>query len=126
MNRIIGTFDDDGRQFYQRIVGPTADQKFKQAVEENDMLVMSEVSTRYLHTKAGTDATLRIGTWHLDRGRYAQAAHTFRLFALRNTKDELPTPLLYKAALAYKRQAGSDPTFGKEAQKYWELFEKSS
>jgi outer membrane protein assembly factor BamB/tetratricopeptide (TPR) repeat protein len=126
VNRIIGTFDDDGRQFYQRIVGPTADQRFKQAIDDNDMLAMAEVSTRYLHTKAGADATLRIGTWHLDRGRYAQAAHTFRLFALRNTKDELPTPLLYKAALAYKRQAGSDATFAAEAKRYWDLFEKAS
>lgn len=126
VNRIIGTFDDDGRQHYQRIVGPTADQKFKMAEEENDMLLMAEVSTRYLHTKAGAAATIRIGTWHLDRGRYAQAAHAFRMFALRNPKDELKPDLLFKAALAYKRQAGSDPTFAKEAQKYWELFEKAT
>ena len=126
VNRIIGTFTDDGREFYQRIAGPTAQQKFKQAEEENDMLLMAEVSTRFLHTKAGADATLKIGTWHLDRGRYAQAANAFRLFALRNTKDELPVPLLYRAALAYKRQAGSDPTFGKQAKEYWDLFEKAS
>lgn len=126
VNRIIGTFNDDGRQFYQRITGPTADQKFKQALDENDMLLMAEVSTRYLHTKAGAEATLRIGTWHLDRGRYAQAANAFKMFALRNPKDELPAPLLYKAALAYKRQAASDPGFGKEAERYWGLFEKAS
>ena len=118
VNRIIGTFNDDGRQFYQRIVGPTADQKYKQAEDENDMLLMAEVSTRYLHTKAGAAATIRIGTWHLDRGRYAQAANTFRLFALRNPKDQLPADLLFKAALAYKRQAASDPTFAKEATRY--------
>src|SRR5215204_4662001 len=100
VNRIVGTFNDDGRQFYQRIVGPTADQKFKQAVDENDMLLMAEVSTRYLHTKAGADATVRIGTWHLDRGRYAQAANAFKMFALRNPKDTLPPDLLFKAALA--------------------------
>src|SRR5947209_7488735 len=79
VNRIIGTFDDDGRQFYQRIVGPTADQKFKQAVDENDMLLMAEVSSRYLHTKAGAEATVRIGTWHVDGGRYPQAANTIRM-----------------------------------------------
>ncbi len=110
VNRIIGTFDKSGLEFYQQIVGPTAEQKYKQAEEENDMLLMAEVSTRYLHTKAGAAATIRIGTWHLDRGRYAQAAHTFRMFALRNPDDELPAPLLFKAALAYKRQAASDPT----------------
>jgi outer membrane protein assembly factor BamB/tetratricopeptide (TPR) repeat protein len=126
VNRIIGTFDDDGRQFYQRLVGPTADQKYKQAEDENDMLLMAEVSTRYLHTKAGAAATIRIGTWHLDRGRYAQAANAFRLFLLRNPKDKLDAPLLFKAALAYKRQAASDPTFAKEAQRYWDLFEQAS
>lgn len=126
VNRIIGTFSDEGRQFYQRIVGPTADQKYKQAEADNDMLLMAEVSTRFLHTKAGAAATLRIGTWHLDRGRYAQAANAFRLFALRNPKDELPADLLFKAALAYKRQAASDPTFAKAAQEYWDKFETAS
>jgi len=126
VNRIIGTFDDAGRDFYQLKVGPTADQKYKQAEDENDMLLMAEVSGRYLHTKSGAKATLRVGTWHLDRGRYAQAAHTFRMFLLRNPKDELDPPLLYKAALAFKRQEASDPTFGKEAKKYWDLFEKAS
>jgi outer membrane protein assembly factor BamB/tetratricopeptide (TPR) repeat protein len=126
VNRIIGTFDDDGREFYQRHIGPTADQKYKMALEDNDMLLMAEVSTRYLHTKAGADATVRIGEWHLDRGRYAQAAHTFRMFALRNPKDELPTELLFRAALAFKRQSSSDATFLKEAEKYWALFEKAS
>ena len=56
-------------------------------------------------------ATVRIGTWHLDRGRYAQAANAFRMFALRNPNDKLDAPVLFKAALAYKRQAASDPTF---------------
>src|SRR5262245_40418570 len=126
VNRIIGTFNDEGRQFYQLKVGSTADQKYKQAEDENDMLVMAEVSGRYLHTKSGAKATLRVGTWHLDRGRYAQAAHTFRMFLLRNPKAELDPPLLYKAALAFKRQEASDSTFGKEAKKYWDLFEKAS
>ncbi|HKB05666.1 MAG TPA: PQQ-binding-like beta-propeller repeat protein, partial [Gemmataceae bacterium] len=126
VNRIIGTFPDEGRQFYQRIVGPTADQKYRQAEDENDMLLMAEVSGRYLHSKAGAAATVRLGTWHLDRGRYAQAAHTFRTFLLRNPKDELPAEVLFRAALAFKRQQASDPSFGKEAAKYWELFEKTS
>jgi hypothetical protein len=116
VNRIIGTFNDDGRQFYQLKVGPTAEQKYKQADEENDMILMAEVSGRYLHTKAGAAATVRLGTWHLDRGRYAQAAHTFRTFLLRNPKDELPAEVLFRAALAFKRQQATDPSFGKQAQ----------
>jgi outer membrane protein assembly factor BamB/tetratricopeptide (TPR) repeat protein len=125
VNRIIGTFNKDGLEFYQQKVGPTADQKFKQALDDNDMLLMSEVSTRFLHTKAGAEATVRIGTWHLDRGRYAQAANAFRMFALRNPNDKLDPPILFRAALAYKRQAATDPTFAAKAKEYWDLFEKA-
>lgn len=125
VNRIIGTFNDDGRQFYQRIIGPDAEDKLKRAIEESDMGLMAEVSQRFLHTKAGAEATIRLGTWHLDRGRYQQAARTFKDLLLRNPKDELPPQLLFKAALAYKRQ-GADPEFAKAAQKYWDMFEKAS
>ncbi|WP_020470292.1 outer membrane protein assembly factor BamB family protein [Zavarzinella formosa] len=125
VNRIIGTFNDDGRKDYQRIVGPDADDKLKRAIEEGDMGLMAELSQRYLHSKAGAEATIRLGTWHLDRGRYQQAARTFKDLLQRNHKDELPAPLLFKAALAYKRQ-GKDPEFAKAAEKYWDMFEKVS
>ncbi len=125
VNRIIGTFNEDGRQFYQRIVGPDAEDKLKRAVEEGDMGLMAEISQRFLHTKAGADATVRLGTWHLDRGRYQQAARTFKDLLTRNHKDELPAALLYKAALAYKRQ-GNDAEFKAAADKYWAMFEKVS
>ena len=126
VNRIIGTkFRTEGLDFYQRIAGPTAEQKFKMAEDENDMLGIAEVSQRYLHTKAGAAATLRLATWHLDRGRYMQAANTLKLFLLRDTKDELPPPLLFKAALTFKR-AASDPETAKQAQAYWEKFEKAT
>ena len=90
------------------------------------MLLMAEVSTRYLHSKAGAAATIRIGTWHLDRGRYAQAAHAFRMFALRNPKDELPADLAVQGRTRLQAAVGTDPTFAKEAARYWEMFEKAS
>ena len=125
VNRIIGTFNDDGRKDYQRIIGPDAEDRLKRAIEDADMGMLAEISQRFLHTKAGAEATVRLGTWHLDRGRYQQAARTFKDLLLRNPKDELPPALLFKAALAYKRQ-GNDPEFAKAAQKYWEQFEKAS
>ena len=100
VNRIIGTFDKDGMEFYQQKWGPTAEQKYKQAEEENDMQLMAEVATRYLHTKAGAAATIRLGTWHLDRGRYMQAGKILKQLLLRDPKNELPPELTYKAALA--------------------------
>ena len=126
VNRIIGSkFKSEGLDFYQRIAGPTAEQKFKAAEDDNDMLGIAEVSQRYLHTKAGAAATLRLAGWHLDRGRYMQAANTLKLFLLRDTKEELPPPLLFKAALTFKRAAG-DPETAKQAQGYWDRFDKAT
>lgn len=125
VNRIIGTFNDDGRQFYQRIVGPDAEDRVKRAIDDNDMQMMGEISQRFLHTKAGAEATIRLGNWHLDRGRYIQAAMTFKILQLRNPKDELPPELLFRAAIAFKRQS-SDPVFAKQADEYWAKFEKAT
>lgn len=126
VNRIIGTkFKDEGRQFYQRLIGPTADQKLKLAEEDNDMLLMAEVSQRYLHTKAGAAGTLRLAGWHLDRGRYMQALESLKLFMTRDSKDELTPQLLYRAAITFKR-AGNDADKLKQAQEYWEKFEKAT
>lgn len=124
-SRIIGLFNEDGRKFYLRLIGPVAEEKLKEALDQGDMGLLAEVSQRYLHTKAGAEATIRLGSWHLDRGRYQQAARTFKTLLLRNPNDELPPALLFKAALAYKRQ-GDEPEFAKAATKYWEMFEKLS
>src|SRR5262249_60607520 len=52
VNRIIGTFPPQGRQFYQLAYGQEADAKLKKAIEENDKHLLAEVADRYLHTKA--------------------------------------------------------------------------
>lgn len=105
VNKLIGRFSKQGRDFYQREVGPTADQKLKEAMERGDVRQISEVSLRYFHTKAGAEATLWMGRNHLDRGRYNAAAETFRRFMERNQDDPIPANLNFMAALAWKNLA---------------------
>src|SRR5262249_9578415 len=83
-----------------------------------------EVAQRYLHTKAGAAAVLKLVTWHLDRGRYVQAGLALKTFMLRNPKDELPADLLFKAAIAFKRHGDAEKV--KEGKRYWDRFEKAS
>lgn len=104
-NKLIGRFSKQGRDFYQREMGPTADQKLKDATERGDYRLLSDVSHRYFHTKAGAEATVLLARHHLDRGRYMAAADTFRRFMDRNQDDPVPMTVNFMAALAWKRMS---------------------
>jgi outer membrane protein assembly factor BamB len=108
VNRMIGTFDKEGRQMYQLMYGAAAEDKLKKSLENNDKVLLAEVAEQYLHTKAGGEAAVLLGTWHLDRGRYIMAALTFQKLQLRNAEDPLTPQVLFKAALAYKRLGEKD------------------
>jgi len=104
-NLLIGRFSKQGRDFYQREFGPTADQKLKDATQRGDMQLLSDVSYRYFHTKAGAEATILLARFQLDRGHYNTAAATFRRFLDRNADDPVPVNVSFLAALACKRLA---------------------
>ncbi len=114
VNRLIGSFDKTGRDMYQLMYGPRADAKLKQAIEQGNRDMLAEVSETYLHTKAGTEAVIRLGSWHLDRGRYIQAALTFQKLLLRNEEDKLDPSIYFKAALAFKKLGD-----GNTSKEYW-------
>src|SRR5262245_6009460 len=117
VNRIIGAFPQAGRQFYQLTYGQAAEKRLREANDENDKGKLAEVAERFLHTKAGAEATVRLGTWHLDRGRYIMAALTFQKLQLRNQEDPLPPSVLFQAAVAFKRLGDV-----KEGETYWKKF----
>ncbi|QVL34724.1 PQQ-binding-like beta-propeller repeat protein [Telmatocola sphagniphila] len=127
LNRILASFNKEGREFYQLTYGPRAEAKLKDALnpESTDtrdpMVKMAEIASTYLHTKAGAEAIVRLGTWHLDRGRYLMAALTLRKFETRNPDESLPSSLLLKLAIAYKRIG--EP---KSADEYWDKLIKSA
>lgn len=127
-NKIIGRFSQQGRDFYQKELGPTADQRLKDAIERADYRLLNEVSLRYFHTKAGAEATVLMGRYHLDRGRYNAAAETFRRLMERNQDDPIPANVNFLAAIAWKRLAflaasrgekEDEQLYKKNAEDFW-------
>jgi outer membrane protein assembly factor BamB len=128
VNRIIGTFSKQGREFYQGEVGPGAADALKQALASNNFSQLAEISERYFHTKAGAEATVVLGKYYLDRGRYSAAASTFARFTQRNPDEPIAANVLFMAAYANKRlalvaTANSNETERKQyearAEEYW-------
>ena len=104
-NRIIADFKPDGLQFYQQAYGATASALLDDAIKANcDLALLSDVSQRYFNTKAGAEATILLGTLHLERGNYLEAAYAFERLLPRKDVDDFMTPLtLFKSVLALKR-----------------------
>jgi outer membrane protein assembly factor BamB/TolA-binding protein len=104
-NRIIAAFPKEGLQFYQQAYGATASGLLDDAIKANyDLALLSDLSQRYFHTKAGAEATILLGTLHLERGNYLEAAYAFERVLTRPNVEELITPrTLFKACLAFKR-----------------------
>jgi outer membrane protein assembly factor BamB len=134
-NKLIGRFSKQGREFYQKELGQTADQQLKDAVERADYRLMNEVSQRYFHTKAGAEATVLMGRHHLNRGRYNSAADTFRRFMDRNQDDPIPINVNFLAAIAWKRLSfeaaarndkDAKELYQKYAAEFWERVKKEA
>jgi len=104
-NRIIAAFPKEGLEFYQQAYGQTASALLDEAIKANyDLAQLSELSQRYFHTRAGGEATILLGSVHLERGNYLEAAYAFERILNRPGSEELLTPrTLYKACLAFKR-----------------------
>lgn len=120
-NRIIATFPPEGLQFYQQAEGQNAANLLEDARKANyDLAILSDLSQRYFHTKAGAEGTILLATLHIERGNYLEAAYAFERLLPRKDVEELFTPLtLFKACVALKR--GGDP---KHAELYKTTLEK--
>jgi outer membrane protein assembly factor BamB/tetratricopeptide (TPR) repeat protein len=119
-NRLIGELPPDGLESYQVKYGQTANDRLKVALDTNDPALLAEVALRYLHSKAGADATNLLGTYYLDRGEYLMSALSFERLLSRPDAAKLPTKVLFKAALAYRRMgdlANSDKVWKMMADK---------
>lgn len=119
-NRLIGELPPDGLETYQVMYGQGAADALRNALDANDPTMLAEVALRYLHTKAGADATNLLGTYHLDRGSYLMAALSFERLLSRPDADKLSTKVLFKAALAFRRagdQSNADKVWKKMADK---------
>lgn len=123
-NRIISAFPKAGLEFYQQLYGAEGERLLKHAVENGyEVAALSDLSQRYFHTRAGGEATVLLGTIHLDRGNYLEAAHAFERLLTRPASEELLTPrTLFKAALAFRRSG--DPKHTDLSKATWEKAER--
>src|SRR5262249_54039773 len=93
----------EGLQFYELQFGPPANARLGEAKTKGDVQILAEVAQRYLHTKAGAEATTLLGTYYLDRRRYLMSALCFERLIGRPGADKLPPMTLFKAYLAFSR-----------------------
>jgi outer membrane protein assembly factor BamB len=103
-NNLLGKMESAGLDVYEQRYGPKALALLREAKENGDEELLSEVAHRYFHTKAGVEANERLATMLLDRGQYFLAALRFGQM-LKLSQERYPTsPLtLFKAAFSYRR-----------------------
>ena len=72
--RLIGQLPKAARESYELRYGVVAQEKLDRAIAAGDIELLSEVQRRYFHTRAGYQAMLLLGRYHLDHGRPIMAA----------------------------------------------------
>lgn len=125
-NRIIATFTPEGLQFYQQLQGQNALNLLDDSIKANyDLAMLSDLSQRYFHTKAGAQGTILLATIYLERGNYLEAAYAFeRLIPRKDVEEYLTGLTLFKACLAFKRSG--DPRHVELYKTTWEKLEKAA
>lgn len=126
VNRIISAFPKEGLEFYQQSHGLEAANLLEDAVRNNyDMGMLSDLSQRYFHTKAGAEGGVLLGSLYLERGNYLEAAYAFeRIITRPNSDDVLTARTLFKAALAFKRSG--DPRHASFTQDMIDRLQKAT
>jgi len=105
INRLIGTFAKEGKDYYQLNYGGPAIDLLDRARKNNfDRGLLAEASQRYFHTKAGADAARLLAGIHLQLGNYSEAAYGYTRLLLRADADQvMDAKALVKAGIALKR-----------------------
>lgn len=99
--RLIGSLPKPGRDYYEATYGPKADQMVRRAKEINDFREMALALSLYLHTEAGIDAAMWLGTYMLDRAEYQGATRFYQTLLERTPAANLKDRTLLKAAYAF-------------------------
>lgn len=76
-NDLLGLVPAKHRELYELRYGIQAKHQLEKAIEDYDFFQMSQIMNRYFYTRAGFDATMLVGHFHLDNGRPIAAAFCF-------------------------------------------------
>jgi len=98
----IADLPAEGKRFYSVQYGPTAEQFFKRAVEQNDIDLLEEVVRRYFFTNAGADAAYTLGAYYFERGDFWGATQQWEALSDQHDLAKSKEPLLtFKLAVAW-------------------------
>ncbi len=76
--RLLGQLPQAARASYELQFGTDAQKMLARAVEAGDIEAVADVQRRYFHTKAGYQAMILLGHYHLDQAAPVMAALCFR------------------------------------------------
>ncbi|MBM3998880.1 MAG: hypothetical protein FJ297_04940 [Planctomycetes bacterium] len=104
--RLIGAMPAQGRELYELRYGALARAMLEEAVAGGDLHRLTEVTRRYFHTRAGYEAMLLLGRYHMDEGRQLAAALCFERLAANPAAVAALDPELSVLLAACRRYAG--------------------
>ena len=100
-NRLLGELPESFRETFQSRFGAQARTRLNEATASGDEARLVDVADRFFHTEAGRSAANRLGSRHIDRGRFGLGAYWFdRLLKAADPVIEQPSWRL-KAALVF-------------------------
>jgi outer membrane protein assembly factor BamB len=105
--QLLGGLPASAKQLYETQVGHEARRRLNEALANRDLVALSEVARRYVHTKAGYEASFLLGRVELDQGRpLAAALHLQPLCEQPGAREMLDPELsvLTAAAWNYSRR----------------------
>lgn len=107
---ILGNLPPSGRQKYELNYGAIARAAFIEAAEKEDKKALYDVSTRYLYTEAGKDATALLAYLHQNEGNPQAAAMFFGRLLDREgmLSHAIDTATLLRAAISYRMSRDDD------------------
>ncbi len=76
-SELLGQFPEAKLRQYQLQYGASSERMFNDAIAQNNLKLLSDVSIRYFHTEAGRKALNLLGNKHFDRGEFCLAYRCF-------------------------------------------------
>lgn len=105
--RLLNTMPAAVRERYETTYGGIARQRLRDAENSTgEASALAEISRRFLHTKAGQEATDRLATIHLDHGEFGLATRHFR--RLLDCKAPLSRDAHWQLKAAFAAQQSGD------------------
>ena len=104
-NSLVARLPKEALELYQTAQEPKARGLLKEARENGNLELLAKIMRSFLHTPAGREAAISLGTYYLDRGNDLAASLCFDKLIQADPDDNfgMTSPTLLKAAVAMRR-----------------------